>query len=145
MNSLLSGFCRNAERFPSAKGGVSLKPKYLACIANVWICERFEPRSHSKVESQSELYHVIQLTLTLKLTTAQLPHRLSKRQSPSTTTVLFRTTFTQTIKYNSLWLWRMTTAQVVETSVTVNNNSPIQDYVHPRTIKLNLLLKRLKR
>ena len=26
---------------------------------------------------------------------------------------------------------RMTTAQVVETSVTVNNNSPIQDYFHP--------------
>ena len=25
----------------------------------------------------------------------------------------------------------MTTAQVVETSVTFNNNSPIQDYVHP--------------
>ena len=25
----------------------------------------------------------------------------------------------------------MTTAQVVEMSVTVNNNSPIQDYVHP--------------
>ena len=25
----------------------------------------------------------------------------------------------------------MTTAQVVETSVTVNNNSSIQDYVHP--------------
>ena len=25
----------------------------------------------------------------------------------------------------------MTTAQVVETSVTVNNNSPVQDYVHP--------------
>ena len=25
----------------------------------------------------------------------------------------------------------MTTAQVVETSVTVNNNGPIQDYVHP--------------
>ena len=24
----------------------------------------------------------------------------------------------------------MTTAQVVETSVTVNSNSPIQDYVH---------------
>ena len=24
----------------------------------------------------------------------------------------------------------MTTAQVVKTSVTVNNNSPIQDYVH---------------
>ena len=25
----------------------------------------------------------------------------------------------------------MTTAQVVETSVTVNNNNPIQDYTHP--------------
>ena len=25
----------------------------------------------------------------------------------------------------------MTTAQVVETSVTDNNNGPIQDYVHP--------------
>ena len=26
---------------------------------------------------------------------------------------------------------KMTTSQVVEMSVTVNNNSPIQDYVHP--------------
>ena len=26
---------------------------------------------------------------------------------------------------------KMTTAQVVETSVTVNNNSTVQDYVHP--------------
>ena len=26
---------------------------------------------------------------------------------------------------------KMTTPQVVETSVAVNNNSPIQDYVHP--------------
>ena len=26
---------------------------------------------------------------------------------------------------------KMTTAQVVETSVTVDNNSPIQDYIHP--------------
>ena len=25
----------------------------------------------------------------------------------------------------------MPTAQVVETSVTANNNSPIQDYIHP--------------
>ena len=25
----------------------------------------------------------------------------------------------------------MTTAQFIETSATVNNNSPIQDYVHP--------------
>ena len=27
---------------------------------------------------------------------------------------------------------KMTTAQVIETSVTVNNNSLIQDYVHPK-------------
>ena len=26
---------------------------------------------------------------------------------------------------------KMTTAQVVKTSVTVNNNNPIQDYIHP--------------
>ena len=26
---------------------------------------------------------------------------------------------------------KMTTTQVIETSVTVNNNSPIKDYVHP--------------
>ena len=26
---------------------------------------------------------------------------------------------------------KMTNVQVVETSVTVNNNSPIQDYLHP--------------
>ena len=26
---------------------------------------------------------------------------------------------------------KMTTAQIVKTSVTVNNSSPIQDYVHP--------------
>ena len=35
-----------------------------------------------------------------------------------------------TIKFDSLTL-KMTTAQVVETSVPVNNNSPIQDCVHP--------------
>ena len=41
---------------------------------------------------------------------------------------------------------KMTTTQVVETSVTVNNNSPIQDYVHlddqtqPIIILLLLLL-----
>ena len=33
-------------------------------------------------------------------------------------------------KNNNAWS-QVTTAQVVETSVTVNNNSPIQDYVHP--------------
>ena len=36
---------------------------------------------------------------------------------------------------------KMTTAQVVETLVTVNSNSPIQNYVITRTIMLNLLMK----
>ena len=35
----------------------------------------------------------------------------------------------RTVVVDTLTL-KMTTAQVVETSVTVNNNSPIQDYVH---------------
>ena len=34
---------------------------------------------------------------------------------------------TASVKMTTL---KMTTAQVVETSVTVNHNSPIQDYVH---------------
>ena len=35
---------------------------------------------------------------------------------------------------------KMTTAQVVETSLTVNNNSPTEDYVHPRhSYSTNLL------
>ena len=36
---------------------------------------------------------------------------------------------------------KMTTTQVVEMSITVNNNSPIQDYVHPRTILVNPFMK----
>ena len=36
---------------------------------------------------------------------------------------------------------KMTTTQIVEMSITVNNNSPIQDYVHRRMILLNPLMK----
>ena len=35
------------------------------------------------------------------------------------------------ILYQLTLTLEMNTAQVIETSVTVNNNSPIQDYVHP--------------
>ena len=41
------------------------------------------------------------------------------------------TTYHQLMWYKVTLTLKMTTAQVVETSVTVNNNSPIQDYVHP--------------
>ena len=43
-----------------------------------------------------------------------IPHRLSKRQSLSTTTVLLRTTFTRTIKLNLL----LTVVIVVRDNVT---------------------------
>ena len=42
------------------------------------------------------------------------------------------TTFTTYFQHTVITLTlKMTTAQVVETSVTVNDNSPIQDYVNP--------------
>ena len=37
--------------------------------------------------------------------------------------------FSQSVSF--FFTLKRTTAQVVETSVTVNNNSPIQDYLHP--------------
>ena len=43
--------------------------------------------------------------------------------SPSIGLLLLTVTDTLTLK--------MTTTQVVEASATVNNNSPIQDYIHP--------------
>ena len=44
-------------------------------------------------------------------------------RSPSIGLLLLTVTDTLTLK--------MTTTQVVEASATVNNNSPIQDYIHP--------------
>ena len=44
-------------------------------------------------------------------------------RSPSIGLLLLTVTDTLTLK--------MTTKQVVEASVTVNNNSPIQEYIHP--------------
>ena len=38
--------------------------------------------------------------------------------------------FRQPVQWLSSLTLKVTTAQAVETSVTVNNNSPIQDYVH---------------
>ena len=52
-----------------------------------------------------------------------------KIDTPENSIVLFCTWLTDVIQL-SLTL-KMITAQVVETSVTVNNNSPINDYVHP--------------
>ena len=62
------------------------------------ICERFEPRSHFK----SRLSLIVRVNVVLNRTVV-VDYRLSKRQSLSTTTVLFRTTFTRTIKLNLLY------------------------------------------
>ena len=48
----------------------------------------------------------------------KLCHRTNQSSLPSTDVIQLTLTL------------KMTTAQVVEMSVTVNNNSPIQDYVH---------------
>ena len=56
----------------------------------------FDNLCGSHLQSQSELYHLSWWYCTLVIEM----HRLSKRQSLSTTTVLFRTTFTRTIKLN---------------------------------------------
>ena len=69
-----------------------------------------------------------------------LPHRLSKRQSLSKTTVLFRTTFTQTIKLNLLlnsssvlWIFQKSHLPVEQVKLRTEFTSPIaksisQDY-----------------
>ena len=62
---------------------------------------RFDNLCGSHLQSQSELYHVSWCYYTLVID------------------LIGQVTL------------KMTIAQVVETSVTVNNNSPIQDYIHP--------------
>ena len=59
-------------------------------------CEMFELRSHF-INTLSMIVRVSSLSLW-----GWLPHRLSKRQSLTTSTVLFRTTFTRTIILNLL-------------------------------------------
>ena len=69
--------------------------------------------------------------------TSLIAKSTSPRLSDTTFSARYRTlwiSFTVASNMSKLWLWRwllkMTTAQVVEMSVTVNNSSPVQDYVH---------------
>ena len=98
-------------------------PRRLTALSLVWLswdvkhhCERFEPRSHFK----SRLKLIVRVNVVLNRTVVvdsdwrfdnlcgshlqsqRLWSRLSKRQSLSTTTVLFRTRFTRTIKLKLL-------------------------------------------
>ena len=65
-----------------------------------------------------------------------LPHRLSKRQSLSTTTVLFRTTFTRTIKLNLLLKWLLGSnlwqldATLLDAYVTCWNSISLHTLLH---------------
>ena len=80
-------------------------------------CKSFEPRSHfkSSLRSVHNQWHY-RLTDRRPILSNQV---YNQRIIPSSDVIQLTLTL------------KMTTAQVVETSVTVNNNSPIQDYVHP--------------
>ena len=76
------------------------------------------------------------------MTTAQAPNRLSKRQSLSTTTVLFRTTFTQTMILNLIMSrlsvvkgWRHNTVTARELYNTYKNatSSPQESWIRDRS------------
>ena len=73
-------------------------------------CERFEPRSHFK----SRLSLIVRVNVVL-----------------NRTVVVDSDWRFNNLCGSHLQSLNMTTTQVVQTSVTVNNNSPIQDYVHP--------------
>ena len=99
----------------------------------------FENLCGSHLQSQSELYHaswwyyILVIDLIGQLCRDVIGHL--------------------SVKPWCYWLWKltltlkMTTAQLVETSVTVNNNSPIHDYVQPddqtKLIKLKTSLSLL--
>ena len=84
-----------------------------------FICERFEPRSHFK----STLSLIVWVNVVLnRIVVVDSDWRFDNLCSSHLQNHL-QSQLTLTLK--------MTKAQVVETSVTVTNNSPIQDYVHP--------------
>ena len=105
-------------------------------LTHLWNCERFEPRSHFKrrlsliirvnvvlnravvVDRDWRFDNLCGSHLQSKSTSLWLwkwlLHRLSKCQSLSTRTVLFRTTFTWTIKLNLLLTFVKVDAQIEE-------------------------------
>ena len=80
-----------------------------------------------------------------------LPHRLSKRQSLSTTTVLFRTTFTQTIKLNLLlnsssvlWIFQKSHLPVEQVMLRTEFTSPIAKCISPGPLDTTFFAWHLK-
>ena len=80
-----------------------------------------------------------------------LPHRLSKRQSLSTTTVLFRTTFTQTIKLNLLlnsssvlWIFQKSHLPVEQVKLRTEFTSPIAKSISPGLLDTTFFAWHLK-
>ena len=71
------------------------------------------------------LYYIVSKTLKMKIW-----KKLPRQASPEALTKNAPRVVNRGNTLCTLTL-KMTTAQVVETSVTVNNNSPIQDYIHP--------------
>ena len=80
-----------------------------------------------------------------------LPHRLSKHQSLSTTTVLFRTTFTQTIKLNLLlnsssvlWIFQKSHLPVEQVKLRTEFTSPIAKPISPGLLDTTFFAWHLK-
>ena len=106
----MENFCHS---WTSANGRVPLHHGHNFGLVNTTLfCERFEPRSHFK----SRLSLIIRVNIVLNRTVfvdsdwrfdnLSGSHLQSqKRQSLSTKTVLFRTTFTRMIKLNLLLKW----------------------------------------
>ena len=96
-----------------------LNPRVIAKLSRLSLIARVNVVLNRTVVFESDLHFDNLCGSDLQSQRLWLPHRLSKRQSLSTTTALY---------FNSEDDYR---TQVNEASITVNNNSPIQDYVHP--------------
>ena len=110
------------------------------CCSGASWCKR-DPGVPERRERDLTIYYGMQSSLRISSRTRDecwcIP-RLHIFQYSCCVKIFANLEFKKEIQYkqNTFHQWststlKMTTAQAVETSVTVNNNSPIQDYVHP--------------
>ena len=91
-SSTSGDFCFLLFRFSFGVSATRTKSSESSISQNRWICHHYKVSTGVLQNKKLLLW-------------GRLPHSLSKRQSPSTTTVLVRTTFTRTIKLNLLLKW----------------------------------------
>ena len=104
LKSKLLKYCLKKCSTPQYRKPPCPPPCYVTTLACQWISpSQSYVRSTDSLYSNKVEYKYHQLTWYYSLWLwSRLPHSLSKHQSLSTTTVLFRTTFTRTIKLNLL-------------------------------------------